>query len=272
LTDNNGRRLIALDLDGTVLSFDEKLSDAVREQVVRLAREGRTHVVIATGRSVPTTMPVIGELGLTHGYSVCSNGSVTLSYGGAGIAGQAYPAYAIVDVITFDPGPVLRLLRAELPDASYAVEILGEPLAVNRPFPDGELSFEPTVVPFERLLERPVSRVVVRSPEHTPEDFVELTKRIGLHGVGYAVGWTAWLDLAPEGVSKASALELLRRRLGVEPNATYAVGDGRNDIEMLQWAGHSAAMGSAPPEVLATADEVLPDVTEDGLVQLLSRL
>jgi hypothetical protein len=53
----------------------------------------------------------------------------------------------------------------------------------------------------EELLDVPATRVVVRSPSHTPEEFLELTERIGLHGVNYAVGWTAWLDLAPEGVS-----------------------------------------------------------------------
>ena len=69
---------------------------------------------------------------------------------------------------------------------------------------------------------------------------------IGLHEVAYAVGWTAWLDLNPEGVSKGSALELLRRRLHVEPADTVAVGDQRNDIEMLQWAARGVAMGNAP--------------------------
>ena len=53
---------------------------------------------------------------------------------------------------------------------------------------------------------------------------------------------------------------------------TYAVGDGRNDVEMIAWAAHGAVMASAPPEVLALADEVLPDVGADGLVQLLRRL
>ena len=76
---------------------------------------------------------------------------------------------------------------------------------------------------------------------------------IGLHEVAYAVGWTAWLDINPEGVSKASALELVRRRLGVEPWATIAVGDQRNDIEMLRWAARGVAMGNAPDEGLKAA-------------------
>ncbi len=127
-------------------------------------------------------------------------------------------------------------------------------------------------MPFEDLTAEPVTRLVVRSPDHTPEHFLEMVSRIGLHGVNYAVGWTAWLDLAPEGVTKASGLEQVRRRLGVEPGATYAVGDGRNDIEMIEWAAWGAVMDSAPTEVLAVADEVLPDVHQDGVLQLLRRL
>ncbi len=91
--------------------------------------------------------------------------------------------------------------------------------------------------------------------------------------MAYAVGWSAWLDIAPEGVSKATALEQVRRRLGVAPENTYAVGDGRNDIEMLRWAAHSAAMGNAlDDDVFAAADERLPDVTDDGLAEFLRRV
>ncbi|HSU73537.1 MAG TPA: HAD hydrolase family protein, partial [Terrabacter sp.] len=91
----------------------------------------------------------------------------------------------------------------------------------------------------------------------------------GLHGVSYAVGWSAWLDINPEGVSKASALELVRRQLRVEPIHTIACGDQRNDLEMLHWAAWGVAMGNAPDEVKAIADEVTCHVDEDGLAPVL---
>jgi hydroxymethylpyrimidine pyrophosphatase-like HAD family hydrolase len=149
------------------------------------------------------------------------------------------------------------------------VEELGTGFRLAGPFPDGELEGELNVVPFEELLGGPATRVIVRSAEHTPQDFLELTERIGLHGVNYAVGWTAWLDLAPDGVSKATALEDVRRTLDIDPSRTLAVGDGRNDVEMLQWAARSVAMGHAPPEVQECADEVAAPVTEDGLADVL---
>jgi hydroxymethylpyrimidine pyrophosphatase-like HAD family hydrolase len=210
---------------------------------------------------------VLDSLDLRHGWAVCSNGSVTLRLDPSFETG-----YEIADSVTFDPTPILTLLRRHLPTALYAVEETGVGYRLTAPFPEGELSGEQTYVAFEDLLHRPAARVVVRAPDQTSESFSELVRRIGLHGVNYAVGWTAWLDLAPEGVSKASALERVRERLGVSPDATVAVGDGRNDLEMFAWAGLACAMGQAPPEVRAAAGQVLGDVDDDGLVPLLDSL
>jgi len=90
---------------------------------------------------------------------------------------------------------------------------------------------------------------------------MRLVGEVGLHEVSYAVGWTAWLDINPEGVSKGSALELVRRSLHVEPGDTVAVGDQRNDIEMLTWAARGVAMGQAPDEVKAVAKRLLSEKT-----------
>ena len=101
---------------------------------------------------------------------------------------------------------------------------------------------------------------------------VELADRIGLHHVNYAVGYTAWMDINPEGVSKASALELVRRKLAIEPSNTVAVGDQRNDLEMLEWAARGVAMGQAPDEVKDAADEVTGPIENDGAADVLRSL
>ena len=259
-------RLVALDIDGTVLDIDEVISDRVRTAVADAVAAG-THVVIATGRSLHGTLPVLDRLGLVEGWAVCSNGAITLRLD------PALPdGYEIHDTVTFDPAPALRMLREHLPTALYLVEDDRAERKVTADFPDGELSGDPLVVPFEELMAEPVTRVVVRSPEHTPEDFLATVERIGLHGVSYAVGWTAWLDLAPDGVSKASALEVVRQRLGVAPQDTVAVGDGRNDVEMLAWAARGVAMGQAVAEVQAVADEVTASVEDDGVAVVLEDL
>jgi hydroxymethylpyrimidine pyrophosphatase-like HAD family hydrolase len=117
----------------------------------------------------------------------------------------------------------------------------------------------------------PVSRVIIRDPEATADAFVELAARLGLQGTDYVVGWTAWLDLAPVGVSKASGLEIVGRELGVGADDVLAIGDGRNDIEMLRWAGRGVAMGQAIDQVREAADAVTASVYDDGAAVELDR-
>ena len=172
-------------------------------------------------------------------------------------------------MVTFDPRAVLEKMRVALPDALIAVEEPGVGFKVSRHFPEGELMGQSREVDWEELVEHPVTRVTLRQPEASAEEFMELVERAGLHGVSYAVGWSAWLDINPEGVSKASALELVRRHLRVEPIHTVACGDQRNDLEMLHWAAWGVAMGNAPDQVKAIADEVTGHVDDDGLVPII---
>ena len=86
------------------------------------------------------------------------------------------------------------------------------------------------------------------------------------------VGFTAWLDLAPVGVNKASGLAYVAERLGVDSSDVLAIGDGRNDLEMLRWAGRGVAMGQAPDEVKEAADEVTASIEDDGAADVLRSL
>lgn len=259
------QRMLALDLDGTTLNHMGELSDGVRDAIAALPDQ--VIVVVATGRSIIATTPVLAALGIREGLAVCANGAVTIDLTPAAPSG-----YAIAETVTFDPRPVLEQLRVALPTARIAVEELGVGFKVSEHFPEGELMGETRVVEWEELVANPVTRVTLRQPEATAEEFGEMVERAGLHGVSYAVGWSAWLDINPEGVSKASALELVRRRIGVEPIHTLAVGDQRNDLEMLHWAAWGVAMDNAPDEVKAIADEVTGHVDEDGLVPILEAL
>ncbi|WP_380164561.1 HAD family hydrolase [Jannaschia sp. R86511] len=260
------RALVGIDIDGTIVDHDDRLSERVR-RTVRAASEV-AHVVIATGRSTDGTLEVLDRLDLLRGTAVVSNGAVTL-----GLDPDLPRGYEVTESISFDPAPALALIREHLPSALYGVETESLDKLLTQAFPEGELSGPYRVGSFEELSATRALRVIVRSLDHTPEEFEQIVQRIGLNSVAYAVGWSAWLDLAPEGVSKASALESVRRRLGVEPGDTYAIGDGRNDIEMLQWAARSAAMGNAlDDDVRAAADEQVPPVTEDGLAVFLERV
>lgn len=255
--------LVALDIDGTLVApFEEEdVTPGVTAAVQQVVETG-AHVVLATGRSLHGTTAVARQLGITGGYLVCSNGAV--------VAAGDPPR--VVHAVTFDAAPVVALLREHLPDALFAVEDVGLGYRVSAPFPVGELWGRVRVCPVDELVAEPVTRVILRSPQRESQDFFDLVERVGLHDVSYAVGYSAWLDLAPKGVTKATALELVRRRLGVDRGATLAVGDGRNDLEMLQWAGCGVAMGQAPAEVQDAADLVTDAYEDDGLVHALERL
>jgi HAD superfamily hydrolase (TIGR01484 family) len=122
-----------------------------------------------------------------------------------------------------------------------------------------------------QLSARPVTRVILRDPRASDQDFIRLAEHLGLHGVSYFVGFSAWLDIAPDGANKASALAEVAAELGVRRSDVLALGDGRNDVEMLRWAGRGVAMGDAPREVQQAADHVTGRFVDGGTIQELDR-
>jgi HAD superfamily hydrolase (TIGR01484 family) len=268
-------QLVALDIDGTLLKWVEGVG-ATYEQIsppvydaVHRALEAGARIVLASGRS-PHGMTAIADLLDLHGstpgddeqlWVVASNGAVVFRY----------PPIDVVHEETFDAAPAVAAVLEHHPSALVAVEERGVGYRVNRPFPDGELTGEFTIADVADLVAVPVSRVIIRDPDATADDFVALAERLGLQGTDYVVGWTAWLDLAPVGVSKASGLELVARELGVDATAVLAIGDGRNDIEMLQWAGRGVAMGQAIEVVRDAADAVTGSVYDEGVAEELAR-
>jgi Cof subfamily protein (haloacid dehalogenase superfamily) len=258
--------MVALDVDGTLVDHDGHMSPAVREAAQAVVAAGH-EVMIATGRSLNAMLPIIENIGIDRGYAVCCNGGVTLR-----LHPELDNGYEVIHKATFDPAPALRALRERLPSAKYALEDEDGNFLSTERFQDPSFGVEAVGVDFHTMLEATAVRVVVFSTENTPEEFNEAIEHVGLAGVTYSVGWTAWLDIAAAGVTKASALENLRSRLGIEPHLTVAVGDGRNDIEMLSWAGRGVAMGQAPEEVIAAADEVTHSVYDDGAAHVLRSL
>jgi len=263
-------RLVALDIDGTVCVEDEsnflnshgKISPAVRAAIAAVLAAG-SHVVLSTGRSMLGVRPFLAELGVASGTALCSNGAVWLD----AATGE------VVRHTVFDPAQPVAMLRELLPDAVFTAEDLG---VGNRTTSLREEQFhgEMRLVDFAELVATPTTRLSVVWPERSTADLLAAMTGVELPGVQWQCslnGDTAWLFAAPAGVSKGSALEQLRVRLGVAEADTLAVGDGSNDLEMLAWAAHGVAMGQAPEVVRAVADEVCPPVTEDGLASVLTR-
>ncbi|HYI32198.1 MAG TPA: HAD family hydrolase [Glaciibacter sp.] len=261
--------LVALDIDGTTMHEDGTISDAVIEQVRRLAADGH-EVMLATGRSASATLPVLERLDIAPRFVVCSNGAITLHRDPESPTG-----YRREWVETFDPTDVLTSIRAHLDRARFAVEDEHGYYRYTEAFPDASIGFDSEHVEFEELLLHAATRVVVISPDHDMEEFLQIVERMGLNRVSYAIGWTAWLDIAPDGVNKATAMERVREEFGIPRNRVMAVGDGRNDIDLLLWAsveGRGVAMGQSPDDVIKAAGETTASVLDDGLALVLATL
>jgi HAD superfamily hydrolase (TIGR01484 family) len=265
-------KLVALDIDGTLLRWlpdsgatAQTVSAATYDAVGRVLDAG-CHLVLASGRSALGMLHVAEILDLPDRMAdrmwvVASNGAVVFRH----------PPLEVVHEETFDASLAVPDILEHHPRALVAVEERGVGYRVNRQFPPGELNGEQIVTDVATMVADPVSRVIIRDPDATADDFVDLGAKLGLHGTDYVVGWTAWMDLSPVGVSKASGLAYVARQLGVAAADALAIGDGRNDIEMLQWAGRGVAMGQAVPEVQAAADAVTGTVDDDGAAVELDR-
>jgi Cof subfamily protein (haloacid dehalogenase superfamily) len=247
---------------------DGYLSLEVVKEVKRVKELGH-EVIIATGRAAANAVPVVRDLGFEQGYVVSSNGAVTVQ-----LDVDHPKGFQMTDIVTFDPAEILTQLIEHLPEAHFAVEDVDGSYRFHRPFPTYALGDQNFETPLDQLMHHPVSRVVVLSPQHDVDEFLGLVSKIGLASVSYAIGYTAWLDISPKGVSKASALEVQRQRLGIANHQVLVMGDGRNDIEMFEWAKNSGglafAMGQAPEEVQLAATDVTSSVTDDGVARVLA--
>ena len=150
--------LVALDVDGTLVDASNIVAPQVRAAIQRVADAG-VPVILSTGRAWASALTVIEQLPFEHAEHVCSNGAVTVRY----------PPFEVVDVLTFDPRPVVDRILAEHPAPLLAVEVVGSGYRVSSEFPAGELHGEIEVVSVDELAGSDVTRVIVRDPNASEE-------------------------------------------------------------------------------------------------------
>lgn len=252
--------MVALDIDGTLVDHEGVLPQNVRRSIRQIKAAG-VPVVLTTGRSWHATRPIFEQLELPTGPAIASNGAVIVQF----------PPLELLSVRTFDPADVIEKVLREHPTAAIAAEVIGVGYRVTRQFPDGDLTGEIVEVSADELAGSDVTRIIVRDPESSDAEFIDLAGRLGLHGVSYSVGWSAWLDIAPAGVNKASALAEVVAEMGFTAADVLAIGDGRNDIEMLTWAGRGVAVGDACADVQEAADSVTGCFADGGTAAELDR-
>ena len=262
LAATNSQMLLALDVDGTLLTVDGA-SEIILDTVDRLQDAG-VNVVIATGRGLGATLPVLEEIGIHDGWVVASNGALIIKIEDG--------RHEIIDAEYFDPAPIIDQVLEVYPEALIAVEDDTFRYRVSQEFPPKELIETWTLDDIEGLRSKHVTKLVVRIPGMDRDVFAEEMAKLDLSSVTPAVGWTSWMDVNAFNTTKATGLEWLRNELGVPTNGTLSIGDGTNDMAMLCWAHHSVAMWGAIEEVRACANALTGPVEYDGAGAVMEAL
>lgn len=259
-------RLIATDLDGTLLRSDGTISRRTKDALTAACARDSAHIVV-TGRAVPWTKHILAELGHT-GLAVCGQGA------------QVYHAgeHRLLTSVTLDR----QLARTALAKIEAAVGPLA--LAASRDGLDGEVLIGPGFrqqegplphIPYQdraTVWAEPLNKLYLQHPELGDDELAAAARELVGGMVGVLMSGPGVVEMLPLGLSKAKGLSLAARRLGVRAAETIAFGDMPNDIPMFAWAAHGVAMGDAHPELLAVADEVTASHDADGIAVVLEKL
>jgi Cof subfamily protein (haloacid dehalogenase superfamily) len=261
-------RLIATDMDGTLLRADDTVSRRTRRELARWQKDG-VPVVLATGRP-PRWMRRIREV-LGSGTAVCCNGAVLLDL----------ESFEIVDETPLEP-PTLREvtaeLRRQLPEVWFAVEygleFRHEPIYRPRWDVDAPGVAEATL---EELVAAPVAKLLARSETTGRDRFVRLVEEVvGESATVTTSSVDALAEISAAGVTKATGLAAVAARHGVGPEDVVVFGDMPNDIAAFDWVreggGRAVAMAQAHPDVLVAATDVTDSNENDGIARFLASL
>ena len=259
-------RLVAIDLDGTLVN--DALHINVRDRAaVKAATASGVHVVIATGRMFRSSLPYARTLGLT---------GPIINYQGAVIREISTEEVLYKCELTVEMQQ--RVLSLTEPRDWHVNAYIDEKVYTERARPEADLYERISGVPYETVgrLSSWVSQdstklvLVDLDKESVPERMAELTESVG--SVARVTRSLAWfVEVINPQVSKARALALVAERLGVGQADVCAIGDNKNDEEMISWAGFGVAMGDAPPEVKAIARHVTGTVNEAGVADVFER-
>ena len=254
-------RLIATDLDGTLVHSDGTISVRTRSAVLAAQQAGSVFVMV-TARP-PRWLHDLADLVGDHGIAIVANGAILYDV-------QQRKA---IRTRLIDPGVALdvaRAIRAEIPEVEFAIERSDrygqEPHYVNRwPAPERTL-----IAAIEELLSEPAAKLLVRHPSWPSDELLaRISPVVGDRVSASHSGGHSLVEISASGVSKAAMLADFAAEQGISAAETIAFGDSINDLPMLAWAGTSYGVANAHDDVLAVVDVVCPSNDEDGVAAVL---
>ncbi|MER7196497.1 hydrolase [Streptomyces sp. CB01635] len=267
-------RLVATDLDGTLLRDDKSVSPRT-VAALAAAEQAGIEVFFVTGRPA-RWMDVVSDHVHGHGLAICGNGAAVVDlHGGPG----RHRFVKIRDLAPETALDVVHILRAAAPGTAFAVERTGG-LHHEPTYPPLHLEAGESVAAAEKLLadgspcaDQPVLKLLAYHADLAPDEFLALAREaVGDRAAITRSSPSALLEISGPGVSKASTLALCCAERGITAAEVVAFGDMPNDVEMLTWAGASFAMGNAHPEVLAAASGHTVPNNEDGVAAVIEQI
>ena len=259
-------RLIATDLDGTLLRSDGQSVSPRTQRALRDAREAGITVVLVSARG-PVGVGAVAEAAGCDGLAICSNGALVLDLATREVVRHRPLASDVA-------ARIVRTLRQRLPEVCFATETEGV-FALEPPF-EGAWEWRPPAgTRYDdalALVAAPVTKLIARDTTRTVADLAAAARDAAGDGAAVAVSGEWVVEISAAGVNKAAALEALADELGIAAAEVVAFGDYPNDLPMLEWAGRSIAPANAHPDVLARVDQVTAANDDDGVARTIEKL
>jgi Cof subfamily protein (haloacid dehalogenase superfamily) len=261
-------RLIASDMDGTLLRWDDTVSDETVAELERWRADG-VPIVLATGRP-PRWMRRIRDV-LGYGTAVCCNGAVLLDLASFEVLEEEALQPELLESIT---GELRRLQPGTWFAVEYGFEFRHEPIYKPRWDVDAPGVAEATL---EEMVAAPVAKLLARHEELSPDEFVAVVEAvIGDRATVTHSSSDALAEISAVGVTKASGLAKVAAQHGVDPEDVVVFGDMPNDIAAFEWVraagGRAVAMAHAHPDLMAVATDVTGTNEDDGVAAFLQSL
>ncbi|HEX7106126.1 MAG TPA: HAD family hydrolase [Acidothermaceae bacterium] len=259
-------RLIATDLDGTLVRSDGTISDRTAKALATAEESGAT-VVLVTGRPPRWIAPVAEATG-HHGVVICSNGALVYDlHDERVIESYMIPAQTVVEVVD--------ILRAAMPQLAFAVET-GVDVYRSHGYRGGWITSpenDTVSFPLTEVTKYEAAKLLASHPAMDVDELLDRTRAL----VGHLVEPThsngrGLVEMGALGVSKATTLARFAQELGVLAGDVVAFGDMPNDLPMLAWAGRAYAVANAHPLVLEAVDNVTASNDDDGVAKVIEQL
>lgn len=260
-------KLIAVDIDGTLLNSNSKLTERTKRALQRAMDQG-IHVITATGRMYPSALPFVREIGMTSPCVFYNGAAIRNPVTGGSVFEKSLGVDLTRDVIRFyhDHGWYVQIYYN---DQLYVMDSTDtkckyyESIVKVKAIPMG-VDFWDWDVDATKLLG-------IALDEKTFQYMTRVVKGKFSHRLHATTTWGSFVEMVNSEVNKAYGVDMAAKILGIDRSEVMVFGDSNNDKEMLEWAGCGVAMGNALPYLKELADEVAPSNDEDGIAQVVER-